>query len=106
MIVKLIQIIHLVICLGVIFSIFIPNLQFKKLALTFVIFLFYQYFTNWGKCGLTELEYVLKGENYKDGFIYRVVKPVITIPENYFNSYLYMAHIIWTLILAYQIKYY
>jgi len=103
MITNIIQFIHLILILSVISSIFIPNLKIKKLSLTFLLFIFAQYITNYGKCGLTELEYIIRGEEYKEGFIYRLVKPVITVPEKYFDQHLYWIHLIWILILGYQL---
>jgi hypothetical protein len=103
MIIKIIQLIHFILVVLVIGSIFIPNYKLKKYSFTFLIFIFAQWITNYGKCGLTELEYVIKGEKYKEGFIYRVVKPIITVPEKYFENYLYLAHITCTTILALQL---
>lgn len=104
MITKIIQLLHLLLVLGVGISIFIPNEQLKKLSFTLLIFLFLQYITNYGKCGLTELEYMFKGEKYQEGFIYRIVKPVITVPEKYFDQQMYLIHAVWVLILAYQLN--
>ncbi len=104
MIIKIIQIIHFILVVLVISSVFIPNYELKKYSLTILIFIFVQWITNYGKCGLTELEYVIKGEKYKEGFIYRFIKPIITVPEKYFENYLYLAHITWTIILALQLK--
>ena len=106
MIVKSIQLLHLILVLGIASSIFIPNIEIKKLALTFLLFIFAQYITNYGKCGLTEIEYAIRGEDYKEGFIYRLVKPVITVPEEYFDKQLYWIHLIWILILGYQLTNY
>jgi hypothetical protein len=103
MIIKIIQLVHFFIVILLISSVFIPNYQLKKYAFTFLIFIFIQYITNYGKCGLTELEYVFKGEKYKEGFIYRIVKPIITVPEKYFENYLYLTHITWASILALQL---
>lgn len=103
MIIKIIQLIHFILVVLVVGSAFIPNYELKKYSFTFLIFIFAQWITNYGKCGLTELEYVIKGEKYKEGFIYRVVKPIITVPEKYFENYLYLAHITWTTILALQL---
>ncbi len=106
MIINIIQLLHLGLVLGLTSSIFIPNIQIKKLALTFLLFIFAQYITNYGKCGLTEIEYAIRGEEYKEGFIYRLVKPVITVPEKYFNEHLYWIHLMWILILGYQLNQY
>jgi hypothetical protein len=104
MIINIIQLLHLILVLGIISSIFIPYIQIKKYSLTFLLFIFVQYITNYGKCGLTELEYVIKREKYKEGFIYRLVKPVISVPEKYFDEHLYWFHLIWILILGYQLR--
>lgn len=103
MIVNIIQFLHLILVLSVISSIFISNLEFKKLSLTFLLFIFAQYITNYGKCGLTELEYAIRGKECKEGFIYRLIKPIITVPEKYFNEHFYWIHILWILILGYQL---
>jgi hypothetical protein len=103
MIINIIQFIHFILVLGVISSVFVPNYELKKYAFVFMIFIFIQYITNYGKCGLTELEYIFKGQDYQEGFIYRIVKPIITIPEKYFENYLYLIHITWTLVLGLQL---
>jgi len=103
MIIKIIQLLHLILVIFLVSSVFVTNYQVKKYAFTFLIFIFIQYITNYGKCGLTELEYVFKGDKYQEGFIYRIVKPIISVPEKYFKNYLYLTHIIWTIILALQL---
>jgi hypothetical protein len=104
MIVKIIQLLHLILILGVISSVFVPNFQLKKLSFTFLIFILVQYITNYGKCGLTELEYVVMGDKYSSGFIYRLVKPIITVPEKYFDVQLYWIHVGFIVILGYQLN--
>jgi hypothetical protein len=105
MISKIIQLLHLLLVIGIILSIFITNIDIKQIFFTLLNFLFMQHIINYGKCGLTELEYIIKGEKYQEGFIYRLIKPIITIPEKYFNKYLYILHIIWIIILGYQLNY-
>jgi hypothetical protein len=53
---------------------------------------------------LTDLEYLLLGDKYKSGFMYRLINPMIKIPEDYFNKYLFCFHITWISILYYQLK--
>jgi hypothetical protein len=103
MLIKIIQLIHLAIIILIISSVFVPNYEFKKKSLAFLIFIFIHWITNYGRCGLTEIEYFIKGEEYKEGFIYRIVKSIITVPENYFKNCLYIIHIGWTLILTFQL---
>jgi hypothetical protein len=104
MISKIIQLLHLILIISILSSVFIPKLEIKKLSLTFLIFIFAQFITNYGKCGLTELEYAIRGEKYTEGFIYRLVKPIITVPEKYFDQHLYWIHVLWILILGYQLS--
>lgn len=104
MISKIIQLLHLILIISIFSSVFIPKLEMKKLSLTFLLFIFAQFITNYGKCGLTELEYAIRGEKYTEGFIYRLVKPIITIPEKYFDQHLYWIHVLWILILGYQLS--
>ena len=104
MIALTIQGLHLLLIGSLASSIFIPNIQFKILCVTLLVFMLFHYITNYGKCGLTQLEYLFMGEKYKEGFLYRLIKPVITIPEEYFNKYFFYIHIIYIIILIYQIN--
>ncbi|AGC02167.1 hypothetical protein H012_gp287 [Acanthamoeba polyphaga moumouvirus] len=99
----LIKALHLIIVILVLISVFIPNCMLKKLVLTLLIFLLIQYIFGINKCGLTQLEYLLMGEKYREGFIYRIINPIICVPENYFNNGLLIVHIFWIIILGYQI---
>ena len=103
-IISIINLAHGLLVFGLTISVFINNYQYKKIALTLLIFIMAQFLTNYGRCGLTEIEYLFKGEKYKEGFIYRLVKPVITIPENYFNKFFYIVHILWIGILWKQLN--
>lgn len=98
--------VHLLIVVGVIASVFIVNCNLKKLALTLLIFLLIQYMLGYEKCGLTQLEYWVLGEKkYQQGFLYRLINPIIKVPENYFDNGLLYLHMIWIIVLTYQIYY-
>jgi len=101
---KIIQLLHLILIITIFISVFIPDLKIKKMSITLLLFIFFQFITNLGKCGLTELEYAIRGEKCKEGFIYRLVKPIITVPEKYFDLHLYWIHVLWILILGYQLS--
>ena len=103
MIITIINFLHIILILFLSLSVFIDNYQIKQMAFILLLLIFGQYITNHGRCGLTELEYIFTQENYKEGFIYRTVKPVITLPENYFNKYYYVLHILWICILWFQL---
>jgi len=101
---KIIQLLHLILIITIFISVFIPDNKLKKMSITLLLFIFIQFITNFGKCGLTELEYAIRGEKCKEGFIYRLVKPIITVPEKYFDQQLYWIHVLWILILGYQLS--
>ena len=100
----IIFILHIILCVAMFLSIFINNNTFKHLSLIILLFLLLHYVTNNNMCLLTELEYYFKKEKYKEGFLYRLIKPVLTTPEEYVNKYLYIIHILWILILIIQLN--
>ena len=100
----IIQLLHLILVITVIMSIFVPNMYLKRTVLIFLLYLMWQYMTGYEKCGLTEIEYMLLGETeHKQGFMYRLVKPIIRVPEDYFDKNLIYLHIIWIVILGVQL---
>jgi len=104
MLYNIIQYIHVIIILIIILSIFYNNIKLKEIVLSILILLMIKYLTGYDRCGLTEIEYLLKGEKYKEGFIYRIIKPILTIPEQYFENYLFILHSLYIIILITQLK--
>lgn len=99
-----IRIVHMLIVVAVVISVVVPSCVLKDLALIVLIYLMIQYLLGVGKCCLTELEYMILGQDkYQQGFMYRMIKPVISVPENYFNNGLFVFHIAWIMILCYQV---
>lgn len=99
-----IRAVHFLIVIGVIVSVFVPSCVLKDLALIVLIYLMIQYLLGMEKCGLTELEYLILGQDkYQEGFMYRLINPMIRVPENYFNGGLFVLHFIWIGILSYQV---
>ena len=94
---------HYILILFILIAPFIPILWIKEYILTLLLFMMFHYITNYGKCGLTQMEYLVMGEKYKEGFLYRTIKPVITVPEHYFDSFLYILHIFIIIILTIQL---
>ena len=99
----LIRLLHLVLYISLILSIFQNNYLLKELALIILLFLLVQFITNYGKCTLTQIEYLIMGKKYKDGFLYRLINPIIRRDENYFNYYYYLIHLSLIVILIYQL---
>ena len=102
---NIIQLLHIILIIFIISSVFINNIELKKFILSILILLFIQYVTNYGRCGLTEIEYMVLGEKYKEGFIYRLIKPVINVSEEYVEYNIIILHIIWMIILYFQLQF-
>ena len=103
MIVNLIRIIHLIIVIIIFISPLIDNNDIKKYVFIFLIYLLFQYITGYKKCGLTEIESMMMGEKYQEGFIYRIINPMITVREDYFENYLLIVHLFYIIILFIQL---
>ena len=103
MLVNFIKLIHLLIVLVIMTSIFNNNMIVKKNTLIFLVYLLFQYMSGYGKCGLTELEYLVMQSEYKQGFLYRIINPLIHVSEAYFDRYLFIVHIVYIIILYDQI---
>jgi len=99
-----IYILHLILVIFLLFSIIIKDNTVKHFALIILVFLLFHYITNNNMCLLTELEYYFKKEKYQEGFLYRLIKPVLTTPEEYVSKYIYLLHILWMIILFIQLK--
>lgn len=99
----IIKVVHLFIIIAVIASIFVKSRILKQLSLTFLVFLLLQYILGFKKCGLTELEYYFLGKNYHQGFIYRLINPIINIPENYCSNGILIIHLLMICVLIYQL---
>ena len=102
---NIINMIHLILVIFIIISPFINVKEIKINVLIFLIYLLFQYLTGYNRCGLTELEYYFMKEEYKEGFLYRIISPIIKVPEKYFDNWLYVFHIIYVIILMYQLYY-
>jgi hypothetical protein len=105
MIVNIINTVHLIIVLAVISAPFINNYKLKETVFVFLIYLLLQYISGYERCGLTELEYLVMGEKYQEGFMYRLIKPLIKIPECYFDKYVIIIHFIYLYILYNQLDF-
>ena len=103
MLTNIIRIIHFIIVLLVLISPFIKNYILKKLVFVFLIYLLIQYISGYEKCGLTILEYAFMKEKYQEGFMYRIIKPIIQIPEKYFDNYVLFIHFVYIYILYLQL---
>ena len=103
MLANIIKIIHLILVILIVSSPFIDSIYIKENVLVFLIYLLFQYVSGYQRCGLTQLEYYAMGEKYQEGFLYRLITPIISIPENYFDQWLIVIHIMYIFILILQL---
>lgn len=96
---------HFVLVVILFISVFLNSCRIKEVSLVILVFILFKYLIGYNQCVLTKIEYKILGkENYEKGFIYRFMNPFSNIPENYFNNGLMVFHIIWILILVYQLN--
>jgi len=103
MIVSIIRLIHLIIVGLISISPFLDFEIIKRYSFIFLIYLLFQYISGYQKCGLTRFEYMIMGEKYKEGFLYRLINPMISVREDYFEKYLVIVHCIYIIILFIQL---
>ena len=105
MLTNIIKFVHLIIILLILIAPFINITILKKLVFVFLIYLLIQYISGYEKCGLTILEYTFMKEKYQEGFMYRIIKPIIQIPEKYFDNYVLFIHLVYIYVLYLQLQY-
>ena len=54
-----------------------------------------RWISGYEKCGLTELEYVVSGKPYGQGFLYRFLNGVTKMKENKFNVLIISITVLW-----------
>ena len=74
---SLILSIHILLTYFIVLSPFVNNSKYKRNVLLFLIFLYIQFVTKYGKCGLINIEKFFLKEKFKNGFVYRLIKPII-----------------------------
>jgi len=100
MLVELIRGIHYAIILAIAIAPFITWQLYRNTACIFLIYLLLQYITGYERCGLTVMEFLVLGKKYESGFLYRVINPVIKVPEHYFDKYLIGVHLFYIYLLS------
>jgi hypothetical protein len=100
MLVELIRGIHYAIILAIAIAPFVTWPLYRNTACIFLIYLLLQYITGYERCGLTVMEFLVLGKKYESGFLYRVINPVIKVPEHYFDKYLIGVHLFYIYLLS------
>lgn len=82
----IITLIHILFILYLLLSIFINNNTIKLYSLLFNIFILLHYLTKYGKCSIINIERFFLGDNFRDGFFYKLIKPIISYKNNKFYN--------------------
>lgn len=99
-----ISIFHIIVFYGLAFSIFANDCDYKRLCFFILCFLFLQYFFKYGKCGIINIERYFLGENFKSGFFYRLIKPIICYKINPMATRYLWITFVYICILFWQLK--
>jgi hypothetical protein len=99
----IILICHIVLFCGIVFSPLIHECQYKKIILVLILFMIIQFVTKYGKCGLINIEKYFLKDKFKEGFVYRLIKPIICYKINPFGGKYFILLLIYVLILVFQL---
>jgi len=100
---NIILLLHISLLYAIALSPFIKDYEYKKIILILLIFLCSQYLTNYGKCGLINIEKFFLKEKFKKGFVFRLIKPIICYKRNIFYQHYFELVLIYILVLYIQI---
>jgi hypothetical protein len=95
---------HIVLFYVLALSPLIKDCYLKKIILILIIFLCIQYVTKYGKCGLINIERFFLKEKFKQGFIYRLIKPIVCYKQNIIYKNYFKLIIIYMLVLYIQLE--
>ena len=95
---------HIILFYTLALSPLITDCYLKKIILILIMFLCIQYVTKYGKCGLINIERFFLKEKFKQGFIYRLIKPVVCYKQNIIYKNYFKLIIIYMLVLYLQLE--
>ena len=75
----------------------------KKIILILLLFFCAQWMSNYGKCGLINIEKYFLKDKFKTGFVYRLIKPVICYKTNIFYKHYFEIVLIYIFVLYVQL---
>lgn len=99
----IIMICHTILFCGIVLSPLINECKYKKITLILILFIILQFVTKYGKCGLINIEKYFLKDKFKEGFVYRLIKPIICYKINPFGGKYFNLLLIYVLILVIQL---
>jgi hypothetical protein len=88
---------------GILVSPILDNIQLKKIALILLGFIILHFLTRYGKCGFINIERYFLKDKFRDGFLFKLIKPVISYKKNMFYHDFFPLMLIYFFILFTQI---
>ena len=99
----IINILHLSLFFILLISPFINECAIKLNSIIILIFISVHFITKYGKCGIINCERFFLKENFKDGFFFKLIKPVISYKNNIFYAKFFNIIILYIIILMIQV---
>ena len=100
---KIINILHLILFCILFISPFINDCAIKLNSIIILVFISVHFITKYGKCGIINCERFFLKENFKDGFFFKLIKPVISYKNNIFYEKFFNIIILYIIILMIQV---
>ena len=82
---------------------FIEDCALKVNAFILFSFIIFHFISKYGKCGIINIERFFLKEDFKNGFFYKLIKPVISYKDNIFYYKLFHILVLYFIILLLQI---
>ena len=92
---NLIKIIHFILVGFVILAPFSGSKALINMNIILLGYMSLRWISGYEKCGLTELEYIVSGKPYGQGFLYRLLNGVTKMKENKFNVFIISITVLW-----------
>jgi hypothetical protein len=99
----LIKLFHILFVVSCLFAPIVEDCEFKLLMFILITFTLVHYILKHGKCGLINIERFFLGDDFKNGILYRLIKPIISYKNNIFYEKLMFLHIAIICVLFYQL---
>ena len=101
---EIINILHIIFIFIIFMSPFIDDCFIKQLILLLLIFITIHYLTKYGKCGLINIEMFFLKDTFRNGILFKTIKPIISYKNNiFYDNYGTFILFIYMIILIQQI---
>lgn len=95
---SLIKIIHFLLVAFVVIAPFTGSKTLININIVILGYMSLRWISGYEKCGFTELEYLVSGKPYGQGFLYRLLNGVTKMQENKFNVFIISITVLWLIV--------